>query len=77
MNLINFFDDLGIYLLCRPLDFIHRLQLLNLFDDMGIVLLIQPLGYLHRFADIVIRADEEDRTLDKTWPAPPKRRYSR
>lgn len=54
MNLINFFDDLGIYLLCRPLDILHRLQLLNLFDDMGIVLLIQPLGYLHRLSEFLV-----------------------
>jgi hypothetical protein len=57
MNLINFFDDLGIYLLCRPLEFLHHVQLLNLFDDMGIVLVIQTLGYLHHSADTMFRTD--------------------
>ena len=57
MGILNHLDDIGIYILCRPLDFLRHMELLNLFDDIGIVLIIRPLGYLYRLAEIIVDAD--------------------
>lgn len=54
MNWLNFFDDLGILLLCRPIQFFVDLQILNVMDDMGVKFLIKPLGYLERLAEFLV-----------------------
>ncbi|PMD30825.1 hypothetical protein L207DRAFT_519929 [Hyaloscypha variabilis F] len=46
MKVLNFVDDLGILLICRPLFFLLNLDIVNLFDDMGISLLMRPLRTL-------------------------------
>lgn len=56
-NLVNFFDDLGILLFCRPISVLARFSLLNFIDDMGIYLVIRPLGYLYRLAETIVDAD--------------------
>jgi hypothetical protein len=59
MKVLNFVDDLGILLICRPLFFLLNLDIVNLFDDMGISLLMRPLRYLYRFAEFVIQLTED------------------
>lgn len=46
MNWLNFFDDLGIALLCRPIRYLIDLEMLNFMDDLGVKFLIRPLGKL-------------------------------
>jgi len=43
MKIVNFFDDVGIHLICRPVLFVLNLELLNMFDDIGISLAMRPL----------------------------------
>jgi hypothetical protein len=57
MKIVNFFDDLGILLICRPLISLLNLELLNMFDDIGISLLMRPRRYLYRFAEFILQAD--------------------
>jgi hypothetical protein len=58
MKVLNFFDDLGIILICRPLFFLLNMEPVNLLDDIGISLLIRPLRYLYRFSEFVIELTE-------------------
>jgi len=58
MKILNFVDDLGILLICRPLFSLLHLDIVNLFDDIGISLLMRPLRYLYRFAEFVIQLTE-------------------
>ena len=70
MHTVNFFDDLGIILLLRPIYTIMNFDMLNLIDDMGIFFVCTPLRYLHRLAEIILRDDEiarPIRTIDSTW----------
>jgi hypothetical protein len=59
MKTLNFFDDLGNLLICRPVFFLLNLNLINLFDDIGISLLVRPLRYLYRFAEFIIQLTED------------------
>lgn len=76
MGILNHFDDIGIYLICRPLDFLRHMNLLNLFDDIGIVLIIRPLGYLYRLAEIIVVDTDSgsNRSLDSSWSESIERR---
>ncbi|KAH8772947.1 hypothetical protein BGZ57DRAFT_408872 [Hyaloscypha finlandica] len=46
MKVLNFVDDLGILLLCRPFFFLLNLDIINILDDVGISLIIRPLRNL-------------------------------
>jgi hypothetical protein len=61
-RLVNFFDDLGISLLCRPMRFVHTFEFLNFLDDMGIELVIRPLGYLHLLSAVMMRKEKDELT---------------
>jgi hypothetical protein len=70
MHLVNLVDDLGIYLLLRPMHKTFNINLLNLIDDMGIFFVCKPLWYLQRLAEIMLGADEYERpasSLDSSW----------
>lgn len=54
MKVLNFFDDLGIILICRPLFFLLNIEPINILDDIGISLLMRPLRYLYRFAECAV-----------------------
>jgi hypothetical protein len=54
MGFVNFLDDLGSSLLCRPIAKIHDFRFLNFFDDMGILLVCKPLQYFHHFAEFLV-----------------------
>ncbi len=54
MNWLNFFDDVGINALCRPIGFILDLQILNLMDDLGTKFFMKPLGYFERVAELLV-----------------------
>jgi hypothetical protein len=58
MKVLNFVDDLGILLLCRPFFFLLNLDIINILDDVGISLIIRPLRYLYRFAEFIIQLTE-------------------
>jgi hypothetical protein len=78
MGILHHLDDIGIYLLCRPLNFLRHMELLNLFDDIGIFLIIRPLGYLYRLAEIIVDADSgSNRSLDSSWSESIERRIYR
>jgi hypothetical protein len=76
MGILNHLDDIGIYLLCRPINFLRHIDLVNLFDDIGIVLIIRPLGYLYRLAEILVVDTDSgsNRSLDSTWSESIERR---
>jgi hypothetical protein len=57
MKVLNYFDDLGIFLICQPILFLLNLEPINLLDDIGITFIIRPLRYLYRFAEIILQAD--------------------
>jgi hypothetical protein len=58
MKVLNFVDDLGILLICRPFFFLLNLDIINILDDVGISLIIRPLRYLYRFAEFIIQLTE-------------------
>jgi hypothetical protein len=59
MKALTFFDDLGIFIFCRPMSTVHEFDFLNFLDDMGIFLVCKPLRYLHRFAAFLLDVDLE------------------
>jgi hypothetical protein len=63
MHLVNLVDDIGIYILLRPMHGLFDFNMLNLIDDMGIFFVCKPLWYIHRLAEIMVGADEIDRPI--------------
>jgi len=66
MKIVNYFDDVGIFLICRPLLFLLNLELINMFDDIGISLLMRPLRGLH---ETWPKSLESFMFGEKTYPA--------
>jgi hypothetical protein len=58
MKVLNFVDDLGILLICRPFFSLLNMDIINILDDVGISLIIRPLRYLYRFAEFTIQLTE-------------------
>jgi hypothetical protein len=65
-KVVNFLDDLGISLVCRPINYIHKFGFLNFMDDMGIHLVIRPLGYLNSVSAFLMGKRERDE-LTSDW----------
>ncbi|TGO33967.1 hypothetical protein BHYA_0219g00250 [Botrytis hyacinthi] len=48
LEFLNFLDDLGILILCKPLLELCNVEWISLFDDMGIFYLCEPIGAIRR-----------------------------
>ncbi|QSZ37403.1 hypothetical protein DSL72_009501 [Monilinia vaccinii-corymbosi] len=48
VEFLNFLDDLGVLVLCRPLLELCNVEWLTLFDDMGIFYLCEPMSFIRR-----------------------------
>ncbi|KAF7927440.1 uncharacterized protein EAE97_010115 [Botrytis byssoidea] len=48
LEFLNFLDDLGILMLCKPLLELCNVEWISLFDDMGIFYLCEPIGAIRR-----------------------------
>ena len=58
MKILNFLDDVGNFLICRPLLYLAQFKYANFFDDIGISLVIRPLRWLYRFAEFLVELTE-------------------
>ncbi|ESZ96342.1 hypothetical protein SBOR_3274 [Sclerotinia borealis F-4128] len=48
LEFLNFLDDLGVLVLCKPLLELCNVEWITLFDDMGIFYLCEPMGAIRR-----------------------------
>jgi len=58
MKILNFLDDVGNFLICRPLLYLAQFKYANFFDDVGIFLVVRPLWWLYRVAEILAELTE-------------------
>ena len=59
LKTLNFFDNLGILLICRPIFLLVNLELINILDDIGNSMLMRPLRYLYRFSEYIVQLTED------------------
>ncbi|KAA8568141.1 hypothetical protein EYC84_008540 [Monilinia fructicola] len=70
LEFLNFLDDLGILVLCKPLLELCNVEWIPLFDDMGIFYLCEPIGAIRRILrKLKIRRADRDKGLEVLWRA--------